>query len=150
MEGVYRFLNPSTTPIFSNRLCLVCTLISYQCHISDIGHLRWTGFNETVHIFVLDLSLIWQYLLHIEFWPSWTKYCLAQTLLGTVKLLYRCTLFQTLYTWAYLQLLSRGLESKVLPVKRWKIIVTNRQTERVKYGGSTLPKNCHSLTTTLT
>jgi hypothetical protein len=43
----------------------------------------------------------------------------AHTLLGTVTLLYRCTLSQPLYTCAYLQLLSRGLESKVLQVKNY-------------------------------
>jgi hypothetical protein len=63
----------------------------------------------------------------------------AHTLLGTVKLLYRCKLFQPLYFCAYLQLLSRGLESKVLPVKNY--CYRQRTTDRVKHGGSTLPKN---------
>ena len=46
---------------------------------------------------------------------------------------------QPLRTCTYLQLLSSGLESKVLPVKKYSEGI--RMPERVKYGGSTLPKN---------
>ena len=60
------------------------------------------------------------------FHSEWHTLCLEQLSCCT----YRCTLFQPLYTWAYLQLLSRGLEIKVLPLKRWKIIVTDRQTNK--------------------
>ena len=63
----------------------------------------------------------------------------AHTVLGTFKLLYRLTLFQPLYTCAYLQLLSSGgctktcsggcqvggFESKALPVKNYCYIRTD-------------------------
>ena len=80
-------------------------------------------------------------------WDDW--YCNTtqwlNTMLGTVIWLYRCQMYYTpvsvhLYNESWGQHgLSRGLESK-LPVGH-KFIGGNRQTDRVKYGGSTLFKN---------
>ena len=125
--------------------------------------LLWFGFRIPLYQSVYTCTALYSWL--VAAWPQYCQQiteddgnCLAPSFLlvsinvrkqGPLKIISNGTFFSSIFwseqNWAPWHQVG-GLESKALPVKNYCYIQTSAghldtQTDRVTYGGSTLPKN---------